>query len=69
MRSLDTFASLNAGPDELRWLVTASFVLVGAGMVIGILGHLTQLTVVVGTGIAMVFAGAVCFVFAVGQFG
>jgi hypothetical protein len=60
---------LNAGPDELRWLLNLSFVLLGAGMVIGILGHLTQLKVVVGTGIAMVFAGAVFFVIAVGQFG
>jgi hypothetical protein len=60
---------LNAGPDELRWLLTASFVLLGAGMVVGILGHLTQLKVVVGTGVAMVFAGAVFFVVAVGQFG
>jgi hypothetical protein len=60
---------LNAGPDELRWLLTASFVLLGVGMVVGILGHLTQLKVVVGTGVAMVFAGAVFFVIAVGQFG
>jgi hypothetical protein len=60
---------LNAGPDELRWLLTASFVLLGGGMVVGVLGHLTQLRAVVGAGVAMVFAGAVFFVIAVGQFG
>jgi hypothetical protein len=38
-------------------------------MVIGILGHLTQLRAVVAGGVAMVFAGAVFFVIAVGQFG
>ena len=60
---------MNPGPDELRWLLTASFVLLGAGMVVGILGHLTQLRAVVAGGVAMVFAGAVFFVIAVGQFG
>jgi hypothetical protein len=58
-----------AGPDDLRSLVTASFVLVATGMVLGVLGHMTQLKAVVGTGIALVFAGAVFFVVAVGQFG
>jgi hypothetical protein len=58
-----------AGPDDLRSLLTASFVLVTAGMVLGILGHMTQLKVVVGLGITLVFAGAAFFVVAVGQFG
>jgi predicted branched-subunit amino acid permease len=58
-----------AGPDDLRSLLTATFVLVTAGMVIGVLGHITQLKPVVATGIALVFAGAACFVVAVGQFG
>jgi cytochrome c oxidase subunit IV len=60
---------LNAGPDELRWLLTASFVLLGGGLVVGVLGHLTQLRAVVAAGVAMVFAGAVFFVIAVGQYG
>jgi cytochrome c oxidase subunit IV len=60
---------LNAGPDELRWLLTASFVLLGGGLVVGVLGHLTQLRAVVVAGVAMVFAGAVFFVIAVGQYG
>ena len=55
--------------DELHALVTASFVLLGAGLVIGALGHLTQLKPLVATGIALVFAGAACFLVAVGRFG
>jgi hypothetical protein len=58
-----------SGSEDLHSLLTASFVLVGAGMVIGVLGHLTQLKVVVATGIALVFCGAAFFVIAVGQFG
>jgi hypothetical protein len=58
-----------AGPDDLRSLLTASFVLVGTGLVLGVLGHITQLKALVATGIALVFAGAAFFVVAVGQFG
>jgi predicted branched-subunit amino acid permease len=55
--------------DDLHTLLTASFVLLGTGMVLGALGHLTQLKVVVAIGIALVFAGAACFLVAVGQYG
>jgi hypothetical protein len=58
-----------AGPDDLRSLLTASFVLLAAGMVVGVLGHITQLKGLIVTGIALVFAGAIFFVVAVGQFG
>jgi hypothetical protein len=58
-----------AGPDDLHSLLTASFVLLTTGMVLGVLGHLTQLKALVATGIALVFAGAAFFVVAVGQFG
>ena len=55
--------------DDLHSLLTASFVLLGSGLVLGALGHLTQLKPLVATGIALVFAGAVFFVVAVGQYG
>jgi hypothetical protein len=55
--------------DDLHSLLTASFVLLGSGMVLGALGHLTQLKALVATGVALVFAGAGCFVWAVGQYG
>jgi hypothetical protein len=58
-----------AGPGDLRALLTASFVLLSAGMVLGVLGHLTQLRALVAVGVALVFAGAAFFVVAVGQFG
>ncbi len=58
-----------SSPDDLHSLLTASFVLVGSGMALGVLGHLTQLKPVVATGIALVFAGAAFLVVAVGQFG
>jgi predicted branched-subunit amino acid permease len=60
---------LPSSPDDLHSLLTASFVLVGLGMVLGVLGHMTQLKALVATGIALVFAGAAFFVVAVGQFG
>ena len=55
--------------DDLHTLLTTSFVLLGTGIVLGALGHLTQVKVVVAIGIAMVFAGAACFLVAVGQYG
>ena len=58
-----------AGPDNLRSLLTASFVLLATGMVLGALGHLTQLKPLVAIGIALVFTGAAFFVVAVGQYG
>ena len=58
-----------SGPDDLHSLLTASFVLVGTGLVLWTLGHLTQLKAVVATGIGLVFVGAAFFVVAVGQFG
>jgi hypothetical protein len=58
-----------AGPDELHSLLNVSFILLGAGLVLGVLGHLIQLKGLVATGIALVFVGAAFFVVAVGQFG
>jgi hypothetical protein len=58
-----------SGSEDLHSLLTASFVLVGAGLVIGVLGHLTRIKAVVITGVALVFCGAAFFVIAVGQYG
>jgi hypothetical protein len=58
-----------SGSGDLHSLLTASFVLVGAGMAVGALGHLTQLKPMVATGVALVFCGAACFLIAVGRFG
>ena len=69
LAAIDLPGLSDSGPSDLRALLTTSFVLVTAGMVIGVLGHLTQLKAVVATGIALVFCGAAFFVIAVGQFG
>jgi hypothetical protein len=58
-----------SGSEDLHSLLTASFVLVGAGMAVGTIGHLIQVKAVVATGIALVFCGGAFFVVAVGQFG
>jgi hypothetical protein len=58
-----------SGPDDLRSLLTVALLLMGSGMALGILGHLTQLRGLVAVGVALVFAGAAFFVVAVGQFG
>ena len=58
-----------SGSEDLHSLLTASYVLVGTGMAVGVLGHLTQLKPVVATGVALVFCGAVFFLFAVGRYG
>ena len=67
--ALDLPGLSDSGPSDLRSLLTTSFVLVTAGMIVGVLGHLTQLKAVVATGVALVFCGAAFFVVAVGQFG
>jgi hypothetical protein len=69
LTAIDLPGLSDSGPSDLRALLTTSFVLVTAGMVIGVLGHLTQLKPVVAAGVALVFGGAAFFVIAVGQFG
>jgi hypothetical protein len=58
-----------AGPEDLRWLLTVSLVLLASGMGLGILGHLIQLRGLVAIGVGLVFAGTAAFVVAVGQYG
>jgi hypothetical protein len=69
LTAIDLPGLSDSGPSDLRALLTTSFVLVTAGMVIGVLGHLTQLKPMVAAGVALVFGGAAFFVIAVGQFG
>ena len=57
------------GPDDLRALLSASFVLIGAGLVLGAVGHAIQVRPLVAAGVALAFAGTAFFVLAVGQFG
>jgi hypothetical protein len=57
------------GPDDLRSLLTTSFILLAIGFVVGVLGHVTQIKGLVITGITMIFVATVFFVLAVGQYG
>jgi hypothetical protein len=59
----------DAGPDDLRSLLTATFALIPAGMLLGTLGHITQVRGLVAAGVFLVFAGGALFLVAVGQYG
>jgi hypothetical protein len=57
------------GPDDLRSLLTMSFILLAVGFVIGVIGHVTQLRPLVIAGIVVIFVATAFFVVAVGQYG
>jgi hypothetical protein len=62
--------SLNSeGPDQLRTLVTASFILLPAGFLIGVIGHMTGSRPIVAIGAALTLAGSAVFLVAVAQYG
>jgi hypothetical protein len=57
------------GPGGLESLLTLCFVLMGAGFVVGLLGHIIRSRVLVAIGIVLVMAGTVVFALAVGRYG
>jgi hypothetical protein len=57
------------GPDDLRSLLTTSFILLALGFLIGVAGHVTQIKGLVIAGITMIFVATAFFVLAVGQYG
>jgi hypothetical protein len=57
------------GPDDLRSLLTTSFILLVLGFVIGVIGHVTQLRPLVAAGIMVIFVATAFFILAVGQYG
>jgi hypothetical protein len=57
------------GPDDLRSLLTMSFILLAVGFVIGVIGHVTQLRPLVIAGIVIIFVATAFFVVAVGEYG
>jgi hypothetical protein len=57
------------GPDDLRSLLTMSFILLAVGFVIGVIGHITQVRFLVIAGISVIFIATAFFVVAVGQYG
>jgi hypothetical protein len=62
--------SLNSeGPDQLRTLITASFILLPAGFVVGVIGHMTGSRTIVAIGAGLILAGSAVFMVAVAQYG
>jgi hypothetical protein len=57
------------GPDDLRSLLTMSFILLSVGFVIGIIGHVTQVRAIVIAGISIIFVATAFFIVAVGEYG
>jgi hypothetical protein len=57
------------GPDDLRSLLTMSFILLSVGFVIGVIGHVTQVRGIVIAGISIIFVATAFFIVAVGQYG
>jgi hypothetical protein len=57
------------GPDDLRSLLTTSFILLAVGFVIGVIGHVTQVRGLVIVGISVIFVATGFFVVAVGEYG
>jgi hypothetical protein len=80
----DTFASVLAawlaqgpdlpglgdeGPGDLGSLLNLCFILLVAGFVVGVLGHLTRSRTLVAIGVTVVMVGSALFVLAVGRYG
>ena len=57
------------GPDDLRQLLSAFYVLFGLGFFVAVLGHIVRSRGLQAAGIAMVMVGTVLFMVAVGSRG
>ena len=57
------------GPGDLESLLTTSFVLMGVGFVIALLGHMTRTRILIAIGVLVVMVGSAVFVLAIGRYG
>ncbi|HEX6651895.1 MAG TPA: hypothetical protein VF072_04070 [Thermoleophilaceae bacterium] len=57
------------GPGDLESLLTTSFVLMGVGFGIALLGHMTRTRLLIAIGVLVVMVGSGVFVIAIGQYG
>ena len=57
------------GPGDLDSLLTTTFVLMGVGFGIALLGHLTRTRVLIAIGVLVVMVGSGVFVLAIGRYG
>ena len=57
------------GPGDLDSLLTTTFVLMGLGFGIALLGHLTRTRALIAIGVLVVLVGSGVFVVAIGRYG
>jgi hypothetical protein len=57
------------GPGDLDSLLTTTFMLMGVGFVITLLGHLTRTRALIAIGVLVVIAGSGVFLVAIGRYG
>ena len=57
------------GPNDLESLLSLSFLLMGVGFGIALLGHLTRTRALVAIGVLVVLAGSGVFLLAIGRYG
>jgi hypothetical protein len=69
LAQIDLPSLSSKGPDQLRWLLTTSFILLPGGMVIGIIGRIVESRAVVAVGTVLILAGGAAFLVAAAQYG
>jgi hypothetical protein len=57
------------GPNDLESLLSLSFLLMGVGFGIALLGHLTRTRGLIAIGVLVVLAGSGVFLLAIGRYG
>jgi hypothetical protein len=57
------------GPGDLDSLLTTTFVLMGVGFGIALLGHMTRIRALIAMGVLVVMVGSGVFVVAIGRYG
>jgi hypothetical protein len=57
------------GPGDLDSLLTTTFVLMGVGFAIALLGHLTRTRALIAIGVLVVMVGSGVFLVAIGRYG
>jgi hypothetical protein len=57
------------GPGDLSSLLTSSFILMGVGFAIALLGQLTRARVLISIGVLVVLVGTGVFLVAIGRYG
>ena len=57
------------GPGDLDSLLTTTFVLMGLGFGIALLGHLTRTRALIAIGVLVLLVGSGVFVLAIGRYG